>query len=236
MKFIFDKASQIYSSKGQTRVIPGSRRGLMLMLIFLIIVLSACSRPQQATSGVKSGGGGARATGTPGTPTPSGNTGGAVLNLERSALFHSGDDFQREVGTIQLKFSETTEGHLVVEGTGKTVWTEDSKIANCSYKVKTEGTVTVTGIYNVDYCKFELRIHVKLPPSATSYDNSGVCGGTIVFNNRESSSQIELSKPYTSSKEIKQDGWWQTSTVKMTDIKSDEVTGCLVFLTPEVIE
>ena len=227
MKFTFDNLTHTYPSKSHIGIIDKKisrgRRGLMLILIFLVIVLSACSRPKQGTSGAI---GGAGATGTPGTPTPSGNAGGAVLNLERSAFFQGGDDFQREVGTIQLDFSETMEGHLVVEGTGKTVWTEDSKVANCTYKIKTEGTVTVYGLYNVDNCKFELSIDVKLPPSATTYDNSGICGGTIVFNNRESSSQIKLSKPYASSKETPPGGWWQISTVKITDIKSDKVTDC----------
>jgi hypothetical protein len=123
MKFTFDNLTHAYSSKSLigviTKEIPRDRR--RLMLIFLVIVLSACSRPQQASSGAKGDAGTAQATGTPGIPTPSENAGGAVLNLERSALFQGGDDFQRETGAIQLKFSETTEGHLVVEGAGKTV-------------------------------------------------------------------------------------------------------------------
>jgi hypothetical protein len=237
MKFTFDNLTRTYSSKGQIgmidRKVSKDRRGVMLILITLVISLVACNRPQQSSSGSNISSNATSTPGSTGTQTPSGYAGGAVLNLERWAYFFGGDDEQHEVGAIQLKFSESTEENLIVEGTGKTVWTENSRIPNCSYKVKTEGTVTVTGIYDTGECKFDLRINVKLPPSANSYDNSGNCGGTIIFNNPESSERIILNKPYSRSNEIT-GGWWQTSNVKVTNISSNIVTGCLAF-TPEVI-
>ena len=241
MKCIFDNPTRIYSSKGQlgiiSRVIPRSRRGVILMLIILEIASVSCSRPQQASSGGK---GGTQATGTPVSSTPIGNAGGAVLKLERYALFFNGQDEQHEVGAIQLKFSETTEGPLVVEGTGKTEWSEITTFPNCSYKVKTETTVTVYGLYDLEICEFSLTINVKFPPSATSYENTGACDGTINFNNQVSSEVIKLHPPFSRSNNSPENsGWWQTSQVEITDITNDKVknyTNCIVFLTPVPIK
>lgn len=232
MKFITDNPSYICSGMSQigtiTKKISRGHRGMIL--IILIIALTACNRPQQASSGAQSG------SSTSSTPTPSGTAGGAVLNLERSVDFflNNGTDIQREVGAIQLKFSKAEEeGFFLVEGTGKTEWLENAVFTGCDLTAKAEGKVIVTGIFNPNDCKFHLNIATDLSQPTTSA-NGPNCSGSIVFTNTKFSSDIIVSPDSSYYKETPKAGaWWKVVTIKISDLKNDEIKFCFL---PEVIK
>lgn len=222
-----------YSDKGQigfiTRDISITCRWVMLIL--LIIVLAACNRPQRASSGAV---GGANSTGTPGTPIPGGDAGGATLNLERNRITHdpNGTDTQGEKGTIPLVFSTTTEGELIVEGSGKIVWSEKAEFPVCYFTAKADGTVFIRGLFTMADCKFHLTIETKYSQPTTS-NQSPDCTTSIQFSETEFSSQVELDPFSGRFNDSITNAWWETSSVTLTDLKSDQVTNCFV---PEVIK
>jgi len=224
--------TSIYSGKSQTKTIIREipRIFQWVMLIILIIALAACNRPQRASSGAV---GDAGVTGTPGTPIPPGDAGGAVLNLQRKREYRdpNGTDTQRELGAVPLVFSNTVEGHLVVEGTGKIVWTEKAEFPVCGFTAKADVAVTVKGLFSLEDCKFHLTIDTKYSPPVTS-NQSPDCTAPIHFTETEFSSQIELDPKTGRSKDSIINGWWEISNVMLTDLKSDVVTNCFV---PEVI-
>jgi hypothetical protein len=172
------------------------------------------------------------------TPTTSGDgdAGGATLNLRRDASYDysTGSDVQTEEGAIPLVFTKSTEGDLIVEGKGKTDWTEVTTFKGCSYTSKTEGEITVTGLFKEKDCKFHLTIATKFSQPPTTYQDQDpdVCSGSIVFSQTEFSSQIELDPTTSRFTETKEGGWWETTTVKLTDLKSSAVDNCFA---PEVI-
>lgn len=230
MKFTFDDPTHLNWGKSLMGIIANVCQ--MMLMIALVFVLAACNLPRPNSSGVGSV---SSKTGTPitNTSTPSSDAGGAVLNLERSVTYDysSGSDFQQEVGAIPLKFSKTTEdGDLVVEGTGKTKWTEKTDLPKCKYTVQAEGAVTVTGIFSKEDCLFHLTIATKLSQPVTTYTESGNCTGSVVFSQTEFTSRIELSPDSSRNKEVTnaKEGWWQVSSVKLTDLKSDPVKFCFL--------
>ena len=242
MKFTFNHPTRLTNSKGQigivTRKIYGNHVAVMLMLIILVISLAACNLPQKkALSGAQAGN---IATGTPdptGTQPTLADAGGAVLNLRRDATFDypNYSDVQSEAGAIPLVFSNSTEGDLIVEGKGKTEWTEVTNMPGCSYTSKAEGKITVTGVFSKEDCMFHLTIATKFSQPTTTYQdqNPEVCSGAIHFTQTEFSSQIELDQSSARFKETKEASWWEMTTVKLSDLKSEEVQNCFK---PEVIE
>jgi hypothetical protein len=230
MKFPLNDLTCIYSGKGQTVINTRESSNVFrtVMLIITVIALAACSRPQQASSSLDDSARGASTSDTNLTPTSSGSAGEAVLNLERSVMYFysTGSDSQREVGAIPLQFSTTTElGDLIVEGAGKTIWTENADFPACKFTGKAEGKVTVTGLFSVEDCMFHLTIATKFSQPTVS-NQSGSCTGSIVFSETEFSSQIELDPESTRFKETKKDGWWEVTTVKLSDLKSNAVDLC----------
>ncbi len=234
MKISYKDPIRYHSVKVQVGMISVTisrvcRLGLLIMLVF---VLTGCNLPRPNSSAA---GGVPSETGTPiaNTTTPSSDAGGAILNLERSVTYHysNGSDFQQEMGAIPLKFSLTTEdGDLVVEGSGKTKWTEKTDLPGCKYTVEADSAVTVTGIFSKEDCLFHLTIATKLSQPVTTYTETGNCTGSVVFSQTEFTSRIELSPDGSRNKEItnKEEGWWQVSSVKLTDLKSDPVKYCFL--------
>ncbi len=239
MKFTFGNPKRTCIRQGQ-KIIPvrqASRVCRWVMLTILIFALAACSYPQQASSG---GAGRANSTDTHATTTPSsGDAGGAILNLQRSVTYTypTGKDEQKEVGAIPLKFFKSTEGPLIVEGSGKTDWTEVTNFPGCSYTSKTEGKITVTGLFSKEDCKFHLTIATEFSQPTTTYQDQDPdqCLGGIVFSQTEFSSQIVLD-PVLGRNKVDADeksGWYSIALVTISDLKSDEVKNCFI---PEVIE
>jgi len=237
MKINFVNLTRLKSGKGINGII--TRKTLidrrMLMLFILVFALAACTRPQQASSGA---GRSDRSSGTSvpsSTPTPSGDAGGAILNLERSVTFYypNGSDFQSEVGAIKLEFFKSTEGDLIVEGAGKTEWTEIADLPDCKFTGKAEGKVVVYGLFTKKDCKFHLTIATKFSQPTTS-NQSANCTGLIVFSETEFSSQIVLDPTTGRFIETKnqKEAWWEVVSVTLSDLKSDEVKFCF---TPDVI-
>ncbi len=237
MKFSFDISPRICAIWGQIgiiarQVLKSLRWGTLIILVF---GLAACTLPQRASSG---GEGSPRTTGTPGTSTsPSGTAGGAVLNLERNQTYDypNGSDIQHEVGAIKLEFSKAEEeGFLLVEGAGKTDWTEVTNFSGCSYTAKTEGKVSVTGIFSPNDCMFHLTINTVFSQPTTTYQSQDpdICSGSIHFTQTEFSSQVVLDPVASQSKETKSTNIRDITTVKLSDLKSDVVDNCFK---PEVI-
>jgi hypothetical protein len=242
MKFTFNRPTRLSTSMGQigivTRKNNGNQVAIMLMLTILVISLAACNLPQKKT--LSGGQTGNIVTDTPdqsGTLIPSADAGGAVLNLRRDATYDypNGSDVQSEAGAIPLVFSKSTEGDLIVEGKGKTEWTEVTNMPGCSYTSKAEGKITVTGVFSKEDCMFHLTIATKFSQPTTTYQdqNPEVCSGSIHFTQTEFSSQIELDQSSARFKETKEASWWEMTTVKLSDLKSEEVQNCFK---PEVIE
>ena len=234
MKLIFTDLNHYDLGKVQIGMITTmiTRVCRMALLITFVIALAACNLPRPNSTGAV---GVASETGTPiaNTTTPSSDAGGAILNLERSVTYHysNGSDFQQEMGAIPLKFSLTTEdGDLVVEGSGKTKWTEKTDLPGCKYTVEADSAVTVTGIFSKEDCLFHLTIATKLSQPVTTYTETGNCTGSVVFSQTEFTSRIELSPDGSRNKEItnKEEGWWQVSSVKLTALKSDPVKYCFL--------
>lgn len=236
MKTSYEDPIRYHSIKGQVGMISATisivcRLGLLIMLVF---VLTGCNLPRPNSSAA---GGVPVKTGTTiaNTPAPSSDAGSAVLNLERSVTYYysNGSDFQQEVGAIPLKFSLTKEdGDLVVEGTGKTKWTETTDLPACKYTAQAEGKVTVTGKFSKEDCLFHLTITTVFSQPVTTYTQSGNCTGSVVFSQTEFTSQIELNQDTGRLKDLtnNKEGWWQVSSVTLTDLKSDAVKLCF---TPE---
>ncbi|MFN2146311.1 MAG: hypothetical protein ACK2T7_13235 [Anaerolineales bacterium] len=218
---------------------PFSHKVARVVLIILVLLLSACSLPRPSSPGA-SGGSDSSTPGTTITPTASsGDAGGAVLNLNRSVTYNypTGQDEQKEVGAIPLVFTKSTEGPLIVEGSGKTEWIEVTNFTGCSYTSKTEGQITVTGLFSKDDCKFHLTIATKFSQPTTSYQSQDpeTCSGSVVFSQTEFSSQIVLD-PVSGRNKVDADekaGWYSIAVVTISDLKSDEVEFCF---TPEVIK
>ena len=231
MKFTPDNSTHIYSKKVRigifSRDIPKGLR--WVTLIILVFALVACSPSKRALSGAE---GDSQAIGTTGTPPKSsGTAGGAVLNLERNQTYdyQNGSDIQHEVGAIKLDFSKAKEeGFLLVEGTGKTDWTEVTNFPGCSYTAKTEGKVNVTGIFSPDDCMFHLTINTEFSQPTTTYESQDpeTCSGSIHFTQTKFSSQIVLDPATSISKETKSMNIRETSIIKLSDLKSDEVNNC----------
>ncbi len=230
MKFTHDNITRILSGKGKISINTREKSKVFrgVMLIILVIALAACKSSQQASSGGDVSARGTSTSDTSSTATPSGNAGRAVLNLDRSVTYYysNGSDSQSEVGAIPLEFSTTSElGDLVVEGAGKTIWTENADFPVCKFTGKAEGKVTVTGIFSVEECMFHLTIATKFSQPTVS-NQSGNCTGSVVFTETEFSSRIELDPESTRFKETKEDGWWETTIVKLSDLKSNAVELC----------
>jgi len=233
MKFTFNHPTHITTSKRQTGVVAGetygSHHAVVLMLIILVIALASCSPPQKKSlSGAQADN---NASGITDTPTNQADAGGATLNLLRHASFDypAGSDVQSEEGAIQLVFSKSTEeGDLIVEGKGKTEWTEVTNFKGCSYTAKAEGKITVTGIFSEKDCLFHLTIATKFSQPTTTYQDqsSNTCLGGIHFNQTEFSSLIELDPDSDRVKETGDGSWWQLSTVSLSDLKSEVVKMC----------
>ena len=239
MKFAFNHLTRITTSKRQTGIVTGETYGnhhvVVLMLIILVIALAACSPPQKKTlSGAQVGN---NASGITDTPTNQADAGGAVLNLRRDASFDypTGSDVQSEEGAIPLVFSKSTEGDLIVEGKGKTEWTEVTNFPGCSYTAKAEGKITVTGIFSEKDCMFHLTIATKFSQPTTTYQDQSpdACSGSIHFTQTEFSSLIELDPASDRVKETGAGSWWESTTVNLSDLKSEVVQNCFK---PEVIE
>lgn len=239
MKLASNYPSHPNTGKNQSEIITGKTRGkhraVILVLIILAITLTACNLPQKKTlSGAQAGNNASEVTDT---PTNNADAGRATLNLVRNASFDypNGSDIQSETGAIPLAFSKSTEGDLIVEGKGKTDWKEVTNFPGCSYTSKTEGKVTVTGIFSLNDCKFHLTIATKFSQPTTTYQdqNTDVCSGSIHFTQTESSSRIELDPTSNRVKETKEENWIEYTTVNLSDLKSDVVQNCFK---PEVIE
>jgi len=232
MKYPFDELTRTFAGKVQVGMIATAISSVcrMGLLIILVLALAACNLPRPISSAAVSV---ASETGTPisNTSTPSSDAGGAILNLERSVTYHysNGSDFQQEVGKIPLVFSKAEEkNYLLVEGTGKTKWTEKTDLPKCKYTVEADSAVTVTGIFSKEDCLFHLTITTKLSQPVTTYTETGNCTGSVVFSQTEFTSRIELSPDASRNKEItnQKEGWWQVSSVKLTDLKNEEVRLC----------
>ena len=239
MKMSYKDPIRYHSVKGQVGMISATISSVcrLVLLVILVFVLPGCNLPRPKSSAA---GGVPIKTGTPiaNTPAPSSDAGSAVLNLERSVTYYypNGSDFQQEVGKIPLVFSKAEEkNYLLVEGTGKTKWTEKTDLPKCKYTVEADSAVTVTGIFSKEDCLFHLTIATKLSQPVTTYTETGNCTGSIVFSQTEFTSRIELSPDASRNKEItnEKEGWWQVSSVKLTDLKSDAVKFCFI---PEVIQ
>jgi len=210
-----------------------SGRGLgRVLLIILVPVLAACTSTQPVSPGAQAG---VSSSSTPDplpTPPESADAGGATLNLNRDAAYEysTGSDVQSEAGAIPLKFTKSTEGDLIVEGEGKTEWVEVTNFSGCSYTSKAEGKVTVTGLFTKNDCKFHLTISTKFSQPTTTYQDQSPdqCIGSVKFSQTEFSSQIELDPATNRFKETKEKNWWEMTTVKLSDLKSDEVENCFV--------
>ncbi len=72
---------------------------------------------------------------------------------------------------------------------------------------------------------FHLTIATKFSQPTVS-NQSGNCTGSVVFTETEFSSRIELDPESTRFKETKKDGWWETTIVKLSDLKSNAVELC----------
>jgi hypothetical protein len=234
MKLLMNDPTRYDSGKVQVGMITTTitRVCRIALLIIFVSALAACNLPRPNSSAA---GGITSSTRTPfaNTPTTSSDAGGAVLNLERSVTYSysDGTDFQQEIGAIPLKFFLTTEGgDLVVEGTGKTKWTEKTDLPKCKYTVEAEGAITVTGIFSKEDCLFHLTIATKLSQPVTTYTETGNCTGSVVFSKTEFTSRIELSPDSSRNKEVTnaKDSWWVVSSVKLTDLKSDPVKFCFL--------
>jgi hypothetical protein len=206
------------------------------MLLILVSALAGCNLPQPGSPGA---GGSGSATNTPNpliTPTTGGDAGGATLNLRRDASYEysTGSDVQSEEGAIPLVFTKSTEGDLIVEGKGVTEWSEVTTFEGCSYTSKAEGEITVTGLFKEADCKFHLTINTKFSQPTTTYQdqNTDVCSGSVQFSQTEFSSQIELDPTNSRFTEKKEGSWWETTTITLTNLKSEVVDKCFA---PEVI-
>ena len=239
MKFSFNYLPRPTTSKLRSGIvtgeIPGKRTTAMLIMVMLAFALAACNLPQKKTlSGAQAGNNASKVTDT---PTTNADAGSATLNLRRDYSFDKStqSDVQTEAGAIPLVFSKSTEGNLIVEGKGKTDWTEVTKIPGCSFTAKAEGKITVTGIFSLDDCLFHLTIATKFSQPTTTYQDQDpeVCSGSIQFNQPKSSSRVELDPNTNRFKETKETSWWEMTTVSLSDMKSDVVQNCFK---PEVIE
>ena len=242
MKFTFETPTRLSTIKEQIGIVSrqthGKQRVVMLMLVIMAMALAACNLPQKKVLPAAQPGNNASVTpDQSGIPTSSADAGGATLNLVRNATFDypNGSDVQNETGAIPLVFSKSTEGDLIVEGKGKTEWTEVTNFPGCSYTSKAEGKITVTGLFSLDDCLFHLTIATKFSQPTTSYQEQDpeVCSGSVKFTQPESSSQIVLDPATDRFKETKEGSWWEMTTVKLSDLKSDVVDKCFK---PEVIE
>jgi hypothetical protein len=239
MKISYKDPIRYHSVKVQVGMITTmiTRVCRIALLITFVIALAACNLPRPNSSAAVSV---ASETGTPitNTSTPSSDAGGAVLNLERSVTYYysNGSDFQQEMGKIPLVFSKAEEeNYLLVEGTGKTKWTEKTDLPKCKYTVEADSAVTVTGIFSKEDCLFHLTITTKLSQPVTTYTETGNCTGSVVFSQTEFISRIELSADASRNKEVtnEKEGWWQVSSVKLTDLKNEEVRLCF---TPQKLD
>ncbi len=229
MKISLNDLTRTYKGMGKASINSRENSKIFrnVMVFILVVALAACSRPQQASSGVDGSAGGSDPNST---PTTSGNAGEAVLNLQRELKYYysPGTDIQTEVGAIPIKFTTTTEtGDLIVEGTGKTIWTEIADLPKCKFTATAEGKVTVTGIFSVEDCKLHLTIATKLSQPTTT-NQSAECSTSIVFSQTEFSSQIVLDPQANRFNEIKHDGWWGGSNIKLSDLKSNAVNLCFI--------
>jgi hypothetical protein len=237
MKITYDNISSFHSDKGQRGVfIKGGLGGCRYVLpIILVCALAACNASQKASS---SGGDNiaSSASTTPGTPAPTEDAGGAVLNLRRDRTWEN--DLQYEEGTVPLVFSPSIEGPLLVEGTGKIVWKEEAKYDYCGFTARADGKVTVHGLFYFETCKFSLSITINYSQPTTS-DQTADCTYSIVFSETEFTSRIELD-PFSPHEKVSMtnDDVWTVSTVTLSDLKSAAVQNCkpsdLIF-TPDVI-
>jgi hypothetical protein len=242
MKFIFNYPPRPTTSNLRSGIVTGKTRAnhllILLMMIILAIVLAACNLPQKKTlSGARVANDSSVTPDQSGTLTASADAGGATLNLQRNATFDysNGSDIQTEEGAIPLVFSKSIEGDLIVEGKGKTQWKEVTNFPGCSYTSKAEAKITVRGLFTLNDCKFHLTIESEFSQPTTTYQdqNPETCSGGIKFTQTETSSKVELDPATDRFKETKDGSWWEMTTVKLTDLKSDVVENCFK---PEVIE
>jgi hypothetical protein len=242
MKFTFKTPTHLSTGKQQNGIVTGqthrNQRAVMLILVIMAMALEACNLPQKKALPAAQPHNNASVTpDQSGTLTSSADAGGATLNLVRNATFDypNGSDVQNETGAIPLKFSKSTEGPLIVEGKGKTAWTEVTNFPGCRYTSKAEGKITVTGLFTLEDCLFHLTIATEFSQPTTSYQEQDpeVCSGSIQFTQTESTSRIELDPATDRFKETKEGNWWEITTVNLTDLKSEVVHNCFK---PEVIE
>ncbi len=237
MKYTIDISTRNCTKRSKIGIIASEiSMGLRwATLIILVFGLAACKYPQRSSSDAE---GSSRGTRSPGTPTsPIGTAGGAILNLDRNQTYDypNGSDIQHEVGAIKLEFSNgKEEGFLLVEGAGKTDWSEVTNFPGCSYTAKTEGKVSVTGIFSPNDCMFHLTIKTVFSQPTTSYQSQDpeTCSGSIHFTQTEFSSKIVLDPVAGQTKETKSTNIRDISTIKLSNLKSDVVDNCFI---PEVI-
>lgn len=247
MKIMLNNPTSIQPKKNQSEIFNMNITRIFhgLLMISLVFTLAACNLSQKGSSGggsSSSSGGGTDSNGTsiPGKPASPQDAGTAVLNMNRIRSYDdsNGSDTQEEIGTVPLVFSTSTEGPLIVEGNGKIQWTEKANYNWCGFTAKADGTVSVRGLFNFTTCKFDLTLTISYSQPTTS-DQSPDCTYSVVFSQTEFTSKIELDP--VSPREIHSmpNDVWDISTVKLTDLKSEQVQTCKaddLNFTPEVIE
>ena len=205
-----------------------------ILLIALAILLASCNTPQKTSP---SGNNGAPSANTgPAAQimvTPTVPPGTAVFNYERNIIHDdpNGSNIQKEVATIPLVFSYSTEGPLIVEGSGKINWTDVAKYPVCGFKASADGTMQVSGLFYSESCTFSLRLTYKYS-QPTTYDQSPDCNYPLHFDQTEFSTSIHLDTSHAYSNEVKQMNYWDMTTARITNLKSSPIELCFA---PEVI-
>lgn len=244
MKIIRNNPTSIQASKNQKEIFTMNITSIFrgLIMITMAFALVACNLPQKDSSGGGGSGGSSidGGTTTPAKPASPKDAGTAVLNMKRIRSYDdpNGSDTQEEVGTVPLVFFNSEEGPLIVEGNGKIQWTEKANYNWCGFTAKADGTVSVRGLFNFTTCKFDLTLIISYSQPTTS-DQSPDCTYSVVFSQTEFTSKIELDPVAPREIHSMPNDVWDISTVKLTDLKSEQVQTCEVDdfnFTPEVIE
>ena len=244
MKTALNNPTSIQAGKKQSEIFNRNIAKICqgFTLIVLVFALAACNLPQKDSSGGGGSSGGSSGDGirTLGKTASPKDAGTAVLNMKRIRSYddQNGSDTQEDVGTVPLVFSTSKEGPLIVEGIGKIEWTEKASYTWCGFTAKADGTVSVKGLFYFTTCKFDLTLTINYSQPTTS-DQSPDCTHSVVFSKTEFTSKIELDPFSTREIHSMPNDVWDISTVKLTDLKSEQIQTCKAddfTFSPEVIE